>query len=119
MTLEDMHSTPGPALGAFRRARRAQLAPQECGPPVTAAARKAAGLRREEAARLAALSVGHCTRLEQGRVRASAAALAGLVRAPRLDEGVTRHLYALAGRDDTRAPAAGPSGPYAPPRTAC
>ncbi len=104
MTLEDMHSTPGPALGAFLRSRRARLDPHECGLPAPAAARKAAGLRREEVARLAALSVGHYTRLEQGRVRASAAALAGLVRALRLDEDETRHLYELAGRDDTRAP---------------
>ncbi|WP_037855588.1 helix-turn-helix domain-containing protein [Streptomyces sp. NRRL S-340] len=97
-----MHPTPGPALGAFLRARRAQLAPQECGLPATGAFRKVAGLRREEVAQLAAISVGYYTRLEQGRVRASASVLATLVRALRLDEAETKYLYALAGRGDAQ-----------------
>lgn len=92
------------ALGAFLRARRAQLTPRECGLPEadTGAARRVAGLRREEAALLAAISVDYYTRLEQGRVRASAPVLATLARALRLDEDQQRYLYELAGRSDAR-----------------
>ncbi|SEE58741.1 helix-turn-helix domain-containing protein [Streptomyces sp. TLI_105] len=89
-------------LGAFLKARRAQLSPQECGLPEPESARRVAGLRREEVARLAAISVDYYTRLEQGRVRASATVLATLVRALRLDEDQQRYLYELAGRSDAR-----------------
>lgn len=60
------------APGALLRARRAQLDPRECGLPETDSARRVAGLRREKVAQLAAISVDYYTRLEQGRVRASA-----------------------------------------------
>ncbi|WP_331729311.1 helix-turn-helix domain-containing protein (plasmid) [Streptomyces sp. NBC_00028] len=90
------------ALGAFLKARRAQLDPRECGLPETDSARRVAGLRREEVAALAAISVDYYTRLEQGRVRASAPVLTTLARALRLDEDEERYLYALAGRSDAR-----------------
>ncbi|MET7694448.1 helix-turn-helix transcriptional regulator [Streptomyces sp. NPDC005483] len=95
------HSDPR-ALGAFLRARRAQLDPRECGLPETDSVRRVAGLRREEVARLAAISVDYYTRLEQGRVRASAPVLTALARALRLDEDQQRYLYRVAGRADTR-----------------
>ncbi|WP_439376763.1 helix-turn-helix domain-containing protein [Amycolatopsis lexingtonensis] len=88
------------ALGAFLKARRAQLTPQECGLPEPDSARRVAGLRREEVARLAAISVDYYTRLEQGRVRASAPVLITLARALRLDDDQQRYLYELAGRAD-------------------
>ncbi|MCI3278123.1 helix-turn-helix domain-containing protein [Streptomyces cylindrosporus] len=90
------------ALGAFLKARRAQLTPRECGLPDTDSARKVAGLRREEVARIAAISVDYYTRLEQGRVRASAPVLTTLARALRLDDDQQRYLYELAGRSDAR-----------------
>ncbi|MFJ6382411.1 helix-turn-helix domain-containing protein [Kitasatospora sp. NPDC092039] len=90
------------ALGAFLKARRAQLTPRECGLPETGAPRRVAGLRREEAAGLAAISVDYYTRLEQGRVRASAPVLVTLARALRLDDDQQRYLYELAGRTDAR-----------------
>jgi DNA-binding XRE family transcriptional regulator len=86
MTLEDMKPTPDSPVGAFLRARRAQLDPLACGLPETESARRVAGLRREEAAQLAAISVDHYTRLEHGRVRASTPVLAALARALRLDD---------------------------------
>ncbi|WP_216910508.1 helix-turn-helix domain-containing protein [Nocardia noduli] len=89
-------------LGAFLKARRAQLTPPDCGLPETASARRVAGLRREEVAQLAAISVDYYTRLEQGRVRASATVLATLARALRLDDDQRRYMYELAGRGDTR-----------------
>ncbi|MEW2567270.1 helix-turn-helix domain-containing protein [Streptomyces sp. NPDC047070] len=92
------------ALGAFLKARRAQLTPGECGLPETDSARKVAGLRREEAAQLAAISVDYYTRLEQGRVRASVPVLTTLARALRLDEDQQKYLYDLAGRADAHPP---------------
>ncbi|WP_331729471.1 helix-turn-helix transcriptional regulator (plasmid) [Streptomyces sp. NBC_00028] len=97
-----MKPTPASHLGAFLRARRAQLDPQECGLPATDSARRVTGLRREEVAALAAISVDYYTRLEQGRVRASAPVLATLARALRLDDDQQRYLYELAGRTDER-----------------
>lgn len=98
-----MTSHTGPrALGEFLKARRAQLAPEDCGLPESDSTRKVAGLRREEVARLAAISVDYYTRLEQGRVRASTPMLATLVRALRLDDDQQSYLYELAGRTDDR-----------------
>jgi transcriptional regulator with XRE-family HTH domain len=90
------------ALGAYLKARRAQLSPQDCGLPEPApeSARRVAGLRREEVAGLASISVDYYIRLEQGRVRASAPVLITLARALRLDEDQQRYLYELAGRAD-------------------
>ncbi|MFB7505897.1 MULTISPECIES: helix-turn-helix domain-containing protein [Streptomyces] len=92
------------ALGAFLKARRAQLTPLQCGLPAGDSGRRVTGLRREEVARLAAISVDYYTRLEQGRVRASAPVLATLARALRLDEDQQRYLYEVAGRSDARPP---------------
>ncbi|ANN20677.1 transcriptional regulator [Amycolatopsis orientalis] len=103
------------ALGAFLKARRARLSPQECGLPVTDAGRKVAGLRREEVAQLAAISVDYYTRLEQGRVRASASVLATLARALRLDEDQQKYLYDLAGRTDARPRRRRPAQRVRPP----
>ncbi|GAA2120342.1 helix-turn-helix domain-containing protein [Actinomadura napierensis] len=89
-------------LGAFLKARRAQLAPHEVGLPETGGRRKVAGLRREEVAQLAAISVDYYTRLEQGRVQASATVLATLARALRLDEDQQTYLYEIAGKTDAR-----------------
>ncbi|MGW1802350.1 helix-turn-helix domain-containing protein [Streptomyces sp. NPDC001984] len=89
-------------LGAFLKARRAQLVPRECGLPAADGPRKVPGLRREEVAQLAAISVDYYTRLEQGRVRASASVLATLARALRLDDDQQRYLYELAGKADVR-----------------
>ncbi|MFE9359968.1 helix-turn-helix domain-containing protein [Streptomyces olivaceoviridis] len=102
-------------LGDFLRARRAQLTPQECGLPETDSARRVTGLRREEVAQLAAISVDYYTRLEQGRVRASAPVLATLVRALRLDDDQQKYLYELAGRNDDRPRRRRPAQPVRPP----
>lgn len=88
-------------LGAFLRARRAELSPGAVGLPELSR-RKVPGLRREEVAQLAAISVDYYTRLEQGRVAASAAVLATLSAALRLDEDQQRYLYEIAGKADAR-----------------
>lgn len=89
-------------LGGFLAARRAQLTPRDVGLPATDGRRKVAGLRRVEVAQLAAISVEYYTRLEQGRVRASAVVLGTLARALLLDEDQQTYLYELAGKADAR-----------------
>lgn len=53
-------------LAAFLRARRARVAPQDAGLPPTGR-RRTPGLRRQEVAQLAGMSVDYYIRLEQGR----------------------------------------------------
>jgi transcriptional regulator with XRE-family HTH domain len=89
-------------LGAFLKARRAELTPQELGLQDAGNYRKVTGLRREEAAQLAAISVDYYTRLEQGRIQASASVLAALARALRLSEDQQAYMYELAGKADAR-----------------
>ena len=89
-------------LGAFLKARRAELAPREVGLPDHDSNRRVVGLRREEVAQLAAISVDYYTRLEQGRKQASASVLATLARALRLDEDQQTYMYALAGKPHPR-----------------
>ena len=54
-------------LARFLRDRRAGLRPHHIGLPVTDTARRTPGLRREEVAELAHMSVDYYTRLEQAR----------------------------------------------------
>jgi transcriptional regulator with XRE-family HTH domain len=85
------------ALGTFLRARRARVDPSDLGLP-TNGRRRTPGLRREEVATLAGVSVEYLTRLEQGRSsRPSAEVLDALARALRLDADAHRHLRLLAG----------------------
>ncbi|WIX75950.1 helix-turn-helix domain-containing protein [Amycolatopsis carbonis] len=98
-----MTTPSGPArLGDFLKARRAQLTPRDVGLAESGARRKVAGLRRTEVAQLAAISVEYYTRLEQGRVQASATVLATLARALLLDDDQQTYLYDLAGKADAR-----------------
>src|SRR6476620_8346825 len=58
-------------LAEFLTARRARLTPQDAGLDGQAPRRRVPGLRREELARLAGVSVDYYTRLEQGRSRSA------------------------------------------------
>lgn len=93
-------STDG--VGEFLKAARAQLSPSDVGLPERTGHRKVAGLRREEVAQLAAISVDYYVRLEQGRVQPSGSVLATLVRALRLDDDQQSYLYELAGKSHAR-----------------
>jgi transcriptional regulator with XRE-family HTH domain len=74
------------------------MAPAAVGVPADGV-RRAAGLRREELARLAGLSVDYVIRLEQGRATSpSAQALSALARALQLSAAEQEHLYLLAGQ---------------------
>ncbi|MFJ8021505.1 helix-turn-helix domain-containing protein [Streptomyces sp. NPDC096311] len=89
-------------LGEFLKARRAELSPRTVGLPDTGAPRRVPGLRRDEVAQLAAISTDYYTRLEQGRIQASAPVLATLVRVLHLDDDQHDYLFELAGKDDAQ-----------------
>ena len=84
-------------LAEFLRTRRAQLTPEDVGLSAFPERRRVAGLRREELAQLAGVSVSYYTRLEQGQAsHASEAVLDAIATALRLDDHERRHLHALA-----------------------
>jgi len=91
-------------LGDFLRTRRARVAPELAGLD-PGSRRRVPGLRREELASLAHVSVDYLVRLEQGRVsRPSPAIVEALARALLLDEVERRHLYRLAGAGEPPMP---------------
>jgi transcriptional regulator with XRE-family HTH domain len=92
-----MSRMDAPELGAALRRWRERLAPGDAGLPV-GSRRRTPGLRREEVAELAGLSVDYVVRLEQARgPHPSASVLHALARALRLSPAETAHLFALAG----------------------
>jgi transcriptional regulator with XRE-family HTH domain len=85
-------------LGATLRDWRDRLSPEELGLPA-GARRRARGLRRQEVAQLAGVSLDYLVQLEQGRATGpSPQVLAALARALRLTEDERRHLFRLAGQ---------------------
>lgn len=96
-------------LATFLRTRRERLDPVQVGLPLRSH-RRTGGLRREEVAELAGLSVDYVTRLEQGRgVRPSPSVVEALARSLRLSDDERAHLFDLAGH---RVPARRPSAQY-------
>lgn len=84
-------------LREFLRSRRARVSPEEVGLPTRPGARRVPGLRREEVAQLAGMSVDYYVRLERGRnVNASESILDAVARALRLNPTERSHLFALA-----------------------
>ncbi len=93
----DTGGVDGADLGAFLKARRAALDPRDVGLPQGVTRRRVAGLRREELAQLAGISVDYLTRLEQGRARnVSDEVLDSLARALRLNPDECSYLHNLA-----------------------
>ncbi len=87
---------PVTELGNFLRSRRDRVTPDEVGVR-TYGQRRVPGLRREELAQLAGVSVTYLTRLEQGQSQnASDAVIEALAGALRLDADERAHLFALA-----------------------
>jgi transcriptional regulator with XRE-family HTH domain len=87
------------ALGELLRSRRERLVPADVDLPagLSAGRRRTAGLRREEVAQLASLSVTYYTFLEQGRpVRPSPQVLDALAAALRMSAAERRYLHVLA-----------------------
>jgi len=85
-------------LAGCLRSWRERISPADVGLPADGH-RRVAGLRREEVAQLAGLSMDYLTRLEQGRAtRPSALVLDSLARALRLSDLERDHLFRLAGQ---------------------
>lgn len=84
-------------LRDFLQSHRAKLQPEDVGLPAFRGRRRVPGLRREELAQLAGISVDYYVRFEQGRnPHASQAVLDSVARALRLDETEQLHLQNLA-----------------------
>ena len=85
-------------LREFLRSRRARITPSEAGlTSGQGVSRRVPGLRREEVAQLAGVSVDYYVRLERGRhLNVSEAVLNALAGALRLDATERAHLFALA-----------------------
>jgi transcriptional regulator with XRE-family HTH domain len=89
-------------LGAFLRARRAEVSPEQAGLPTERRSRRVQGLRREEVAQLAMISADYYTRLEQGRLAgASTSVLDAIADALRLGDDQRRYLYTLTNKKVT------------------
>ena len=88
----------------FLSTRRARLTPEQAGLPAYGTNRRVTGLRREEVAMLAGVSVDYYVRMERGNLGgASESVLDALAGALQLDDAERTHLFAL-------ARASGPSG---------
>jgi transcriptional regulator with XRE-family HTH domain len=87
----------------FLSTRRARITPEQAGLPVYGGNRRVKGLRREEVAMLAGVSVDYYVRMERGGLAgASESVLDALAEALRLDEAERTHLYALARESGAR-----------------
>ena len=86
---------PTQELAAFLRTRRERLDPDDFGLPKRRS-RRTPGLRREEVAELAGISIDYVVRLEQARgLRPSASVVEALARALRLNPDERTYLFAL------------------------
>ncbi|MEU6132261.1 helix-turn-helix transcriptional regulator [Saccharopolyspora sp. NPDC047091] len=91
----------------FLSSRRARITPERAGLPAYGGHRRVAGLRREEVALLAGVSVDYYVRLERGSLAGTSdGVLDGLAAALQLDEAERDHLFHLARRSRVRG---GPS----------
>jgi len=89
----------------FLASRRAKITPEQAGLPVYGTNRRVKGLRREEVAMLAGISVEYYTRLERGNTNGvSDDVLEGIARALQLDEAERAHLFDLVRATLTRTP---------------
>ena len=97
-------------LGRFLRTRRAGVRPADVGLPAGTGTRRTPGLRREELATLAGVSIDYYTRLERGKeTRPSPAVVDALARVLLLDEEEHEFLRALAAQAARRAPVPPPA----------
>ncbi|MEV5568346.1 helix-turn-helix transcriptional regulator [Streptomyces sp. NPDC052196] len=92
-------------FGKFLRARRGDVRPADVGLPAGTGTRRTPGLRREEVAALAGVSIDYYVRLERGKeTRPSPAVVEALADALRLNPEESGFLHELAVRAARRAP---------------
>ncbi|MET9170189.1 helix-turn-helix transcriptional regulator [Streptomyces misionensis] len=104
-----MVQEPNTELRDFLRSRRAKITPDAAGLPSPPGPRRVPGLRREEVAQLAGVSVDYYVRLERGRhVNVSATVLESIARALRLNDLERAHLLRVAKPTRTRTRALPP-----------
>lgn len=90
----------------FLTSRRAKITPDQAGLPIYGGNRRVPGLRREEVALLAGVSVDYYTRLERGNANGvSESVLHALAGALQLDEAERAHLFDLARTAHATTPA--------------
>jgi transcriptional regulator with XRE-family HTH domain len=102
-----MNPTSRAELAAFLRARRARLSPRQVGLPGAGSPgrRRTPGLRRQEVAQLAGMSVDYYIRLEQGRgPHPSRQVLSALARALMLTADERDYLFRVAGESPPPVP---------------
>ncbi|RDD85319.1 helix-turn-helix transcriptional regulator [Streptomyces parvulus] len=98
-------------LGRFLRACRARTRPEDAGLAFGVGSRRTPGLRREEVATLAGISIDYYARLERGKgSRLSPGIVDGLARALSLDDGERLHLRELVVRTACSPTAPIPNG---------
>jgi transcriptional regulator with XRE-family HTH domain len=96
----------------FLATRRARLSPEQAGLPSFGRSRRVPGLRREEVALLAGISVEYYTRLERGNARGvSNDVLESVSRALQLDEAEHAHLLDLVRTANVERPPRRPATP--------
>ena len=94
----------------FLVSRRAKITPEMAGLPAYGRNRRVVGLRREEAAMLAGISVEYYTRLERGNASGvSEEVLEGIARALQLDDAERAHLFDLVRSVHTTRPTRRPT----------
>jgi transcriptional regulator with XRE-family HTH domain len=104
-------------ISAFLSSRRAKITPEQAGLPAYGSdARRVPGLRREEVASLAGVSVDYYTRLERGNaLGVSDGVLDNLARALQLNEAERTHLFDLVRSADGAVPPGEAHAPQIPP----
>jgi PAS domain-containing protein len=96
----------------FLSSRRARVTPEQAGLPAYGGNRRVKGLRREEVAMLAGVSVDYYVRMERGSLAgASESVLEALADALKLDEAERAHLFALARASGARSSRRGSTAP--------
>ncbi|MGY4744945.1 helix-turn-helix transcriptional regulator [Streptomyces sp. ATMOS53] len=99
MARERQGGSGGTELGRFLRAHRTRVTPEEAGMPVGPGLRRTPGLRREELATLAGVSIDYYTRLERGKEsNPSQSVIDALARSLQLGEAEHEHLRDLVAR---------------------
>ncbi|MEU6275642.1 helix-turn-helix transcriptional regulator [Streptomyces populi] len=99
-------------MAEFLRNRRGRIGPADVGLPIGPGVRRTPGLRREELAALAGVSVDYYIRIEQGRESTpSDAVLGALARALRFTADEHAHLLGLADQVAGRTPRHRPADP--------
>jgi hypothetical protein len=97
---------PRSEIREFLTSRRANITPQQAGLPVFGDTRRVPGLRREEAAMLAGVSVDYYTKMERGNLRGvSQGVLDALARGLQLNDAEHAHLLDLARAEGPTRPA--------------